>query len=203
MVRSRPKAAPGAPHFLERLFPLLGAIGLVVIAPACQSATPPAPIADELKNLTYRGIMGMDGPVTLSGGRWEGAPYADGGASRPSVFLVRQLLAVGDLDGDGADEAVALLSYSSGGTGEFMSVAVVARRKGLAENVATAALGDRVKVRGARVEHGTLVLDVLRAGPSDAMCCPLDLATLTYRLEGGTLRRIGERVTGRLPEEGR
>ncbi|NNK99209.1 MAG: META domain-containing protein [Xanthomonadales bacterium] len=41
---------------------------------------------EDLKNATYTGIEAQ--PVTLSGGRWEGSPHVEGGASRPTVGLM-------------------------------------------------------------------------------------------------------------------
>ena len=74
-----------------------------------------APTAFELAHATYSGIM--DEPVTLTGGRWEGEPFVEGGASRPTVGLVDHFILTGDLDGDGLDEAVTFLWESSGGSG--------------------------------------------------------------------------------------
>ena len=38
-----------------------------------------------LENATYSGLTVHPDPVTLIDGRWEGAPYVEGGVSRPSV----------------------------------------------------------------------------------------------------------------------
>jgi len=79
--------------------------------------SPPAPLSlTELKNATYRGLEGLD-PITLTHGRWQDDPSAEGVARR-SVQFVRDFVRSGDLDGDGADESVVLLAESSGGSGE-------------------------------------------------------------------------------------
>jgi hypothetical protein len=146
-----------------------------------------APTLPELKNATYSGLEEPKGPVTLKDGRWEGPPYAPGGASHPMVTLGRDLRVVGDLDGDGAAEAVVVLAASFGGSGTSDYLAVVKRTaKGL-ENVATAPLGNRVRIRAAHIENGKLLVGVLRAGPGDAMCCPGELADLEWTLAGGKL----------------
>lgn len=158
-----------------------------------------APSVEETANATYSNISGLDQPVTLDDGRWEGEPYAPGGASRPSVYLVGDIGMTGDLDGDGSEETVVLLGYDGGGSGEFIHVAVVGKRDGETVNLATAPIGDRVQIRAARIDDGRIVLDVVRAGAQDAACCPGDLATLSWEMTGDGLRAVGEPVvTGRL-----
>jgi heat shock protein HslJ len=161
--------------------------------------TTAAPTVPELKNATYSGLEEPKGPVTLKDGRWEGPPSAPGGKSRPTVTLGRDFRVVGDLDGDGADEAVVVLAASSSGSGSFDSLAVVKRTQRGVENVATAPLGDRVQIRSARIEDGKLLVSVVRAGPGDALCCPGELADLRWTLAAGKLAPVGPpRTTGRL-----
>lgn len=169
-------------------------LGALLLLTACQgpgsdaasapapNPPPGAPTLGELENATYEGFDGGAGAVTLVNGEWEGEPWEEGSASRPRVSLLRDLHVVGDLDGDGVEEAVVLLAESSGGTGTFVHLAVVARAgDGLATPVTTL-LGDRVQLRGMRIEDGRLLVDVLRAGPDDAACCPGELATVGFTL---------------------
>ena len=152
--------------------------------PACKTATNihSAPTLKELKNTTYNGFEGHRGTVTLADGRWEGKPYVEGGASRPEVYFVRDFRLIGDVDGDGTDEAVVLLGESSGGTGQNIYLAVVDRKNGKLENVASTLVGDRIKIREARIEEGRIFLDLVQAGPGDAACCPGELATRGWEL---------------------
>lgn len=149
--------------------------------PSRQSDATPPTLA-ELRNATYRGLGVMTEPVQLVDGQWEGKPAAAGGASRPTVHFVRDFRLLGDLDGDGAEEAAVLLGESGGGSGSFSSLAVVGRRSGRLQNLSTAPLGDRVQVRGGRIEGRNIILDVVQAGPNDAACCPGDLVTRTWWL---------------------
>ena len=145
------------------------------------------PSVAEIGNATIEGIY--DDPVLLEDGAYEGEPFVEGGASRPRVKLL-DFYHTGDMDGSGVDETVAFLSENSGGSGTFLYVAVMGRQDGEIENLSTAPVGDRVQVRDARVENGTVVLDVLQAGPDDAGCCPGELATRAWRLDGGELVEI-------------
>jgi heat shock protein HslJ len=158
-----------------------------------------APTLEELRGATYHGLEDLDGPVTLADGDWESEPFAPGATSRPTVSLAPGFRVTGDLDGDGADEAVVILAQSSGGSGTFNSLAVVQRTAAGLENVATTALGDRVDIRSARIEGGQLLVSVVRAGEGDAMCCPGELADLGWILSGSTLEPVaGSGSTGRL-----
>jgi heat shock protein HslJ len=168
-------------------------------APQALSAPLGAPTLEELKNATYAGLQDLAGPVTLKDSRWEGEPFEPGAAARPSVVLAPGFRLTGDLDGDGAEEAVVVLAHSSGGSGTFDHLAVAKRTPEGLRNVATTALGDRVGIRSARVEGGKLLVSVVRAGEKDAMCCPGELADLGWSLAGGKLNPVATAgVTGRL-----
>lgn len=167
-------------------------VGLLSATPAaCQVRAPSrdatradAPTLAELGTATYRGFEIRD-TVTLTDGRWEGAPYQDGGAARPRIALAPDFRVAGDLDGDGREEAVVALMETSGGTGVWVYLAMTGRRTGQVVNLATHRLGDRVQIRDARIEHGVLYVDVLRGGRGDAACCPGELASLEWRLRDG------------------
>ena len=190
---------------------LVTALAVVCNACASPALAPPAvkaaetastralpPTVEELKNATYVGLDERLGPVTLANGRWTGAPPVPGAASRPSVELAGDFRVVGDLDGDGVEETVVLLTYSSGGTGLLSFLAVVTREGGTLRNVATIELGDRVQVRSARVDGGRLLVSAVRAGENDAACCPGDLVEWQWTLREGRMNTPGAVRTGRL-----
>lgn len=68
-------------------------------------------------------------------------------------------------------------------------------------NIATAPLGDRVRVQRARIEDQTIILDVVQHSPDDAMCCPGDTATRTWVLQGDHLDEEAIKMNGRLSQE--
>jgi heat shock protein HslJ len=151
-----------------------------------------APTPDELYNATYHGFEGLDHPVTLVDGRWEGEPYQPGAASRPALYLVEGLRLTGDVDGDGSDEAVAVLAQDSGGSGEFIYLAVVGHRDGTIQSLGTTLIGDRVQIRGADIDGGRIALDVVRHGPDDPACCPGELATMEWQMTEQGLNAVGD-----------
>jgi heat shock protein HslJ len=158
-------------------------------------ASRPAPSWEELAGATYPGFEDQ-GPITLSAGKWEGPPLIEGRASVPALWLSEGLRLTGDLDQDGADEAVVHLTYSSGGTGNFGYLAVLGREGGEVVQKAIGLIGDRVQVRAARIDGRSIVLDVLQAGPDDGMCCPRQLATRTFGIQSGKLVETDIKVTG-------
>lgn len=161
-------------------------------APAANSA----PTLNELANATLLGVS--DRPVTLVDGRWEGEPFVEGGASRPTVGLVEDFLLTGDLTGDGRDEAVVLVWESTGGSGTRTYLAAMGRRGEEVVNLGTSLVGDRVQVKAGFIAAGLTTLDLVRAGPGEAACCPTQKVLVGWRLEDGNLVRVSTEITGSL-----
>ncbi len=149
------------------------------------TATAP-PAMDDVRNAKVAGLF--DEPVTLNDGRWEGEPYVDGGASRPTAGVIENLAVTGDLDGDGTGETVAFVWSATGGSGTRNYIAVFANSGAGIDNPSTVLIGDRVKLREARVEDGRIEVDVVQHGPDDAMCCPSVEATRVWLYDGQQLR---------------
>jgi len=149
----------------------------------------------ELANATYQGIYGE--PVTLTDGTYQGEPFVEGGASRPTVTLIPEPVAYGDLDGDGQDDAVVLLAENSGGSGTFVYLAAMVNQNGQPVNVATTLLGDRVQANSITILNNQMVVDMVQAGPDDPMCCPSQQVIKTYSLQGDQLVEVSsQEVTG-------
>ena len=146
---------------------------------------------DTLKNAAYRGIY--EETVQLTDGRYEGEPFVEGGASRPTVTFIDHY-AFGDLDSDGVEDAAALLAENSGGSGTFIYLAAVLNRNGNPQNRATTLLGDRVQVNFLSIEEGEIVVDMITHGPDDPMCCPTQQVVQTYELRDGELVQTSEEV---------
>lgn len=181
------------------------AAGILLSAPACSGGKSqrnggidPAPTMEELRSATIHDIPGIEGDITLSGGRWEGEPFVEGGASRPSVMLIGDLYLSGDVTGDGAGDAVVFLSTSSGGSGTFLYLAVFQRLASGVTNAATAPIGDRVQIRRVAIQEGLIRVDVVQAGDDDAMCCPGDLVTRSWECTNGVTTELKPIPEGRL-----
>lgn len=187
----------------------LAALGLAVFgmaacgqkdAPAPSAAAPagppPTPTLEQLKGATVSGVF--DQAVTLANGKYDGPPAEPGAASHPTLMLWESAVAFGDMDGAPGNEAVALLSSNSGGSGEFVYIAVFGVRDGQLVNLGTAEVGDRVQLRTLWLEKGKAVMDVVEAGPKDPACCPTQLARKAYAWKDGKLELASNEVVGSL-----
>jgi len=184
--------------------PMFALLAAVAVAGCSQKAPPPpvaappgpppTPTLEQLRSASVSGVF--DQAVTLSGGVYEGEPLEPGAASRPRLLLWEPTVHFGDLDGAEGSEAVAMVSSSSGGSGEFVYLAAFAVRDGQLVNLGTAPVGDRTKLQSLWLERGTIVMDVIEAGPDDAACCPTQVARKTYALEGGALKQVSSEVRG-------
>ena len=146
-------------------------------------AASPVLAEDALRNASYKSIL--EGPVTLSDGRFEGEPFAPGAATRPVVTLVPGLIATGDLVGDASDEAVVALAHNAGGSGVFMYLAIMRDDRGNPDNMATISLGDRARITALAIDEGILVADLVEHGPNDPMCCPTQAVRRQWRFDDG------------------
>ncbi len=163
----------------------------------------PAPLGGrgeiDPSSATFFGVY--DGPVTLTGGSFEGEPFVDGGSARPRLVLAEWLQVPGDLDGDGVEETVVFLEENSGGTGRFVYAAVLSDTPAGVVNTATARVGDRVQIRDATVRGDRLSVRVVQSGPGDAACCPSRLAIRHWRYADGSLVEEEAEIEGTLSLE--
>ena len=163
-------------------------------APAAPAGPPPTPTIDQLRAATVSGVF--EQPVTLAGGRYEGPPYEAGGASRPGLMLWEPSVRFGDVDETAGSEAVALLSATTGGSGEMVYLAAFGVRDGALANLGTVPVGDRTRVQSVWLEQGKVIMDAVEIGPDDAACCPTQVARKTFGMEGGALKQLSSEVRG-------
>jgi uncharacterized lipoprotein YbaY/heat shock protein HslJ len=165
---------------------------LCIPASGDMGAAPEGLSLQDLANATYQGIY--EQPVTLIDGVYEGEPFVEGGASRPTVTFIETPIAYGDINGDGQDDAVVLLAENSGGSGTFVYLAALVNQDGQPVNVATTLLGDRVQVQSLGIENNQVVVEMVQAGPDDPMCCPSQQVVKTYELQGDQLVETSSQV---------
>lgn len=140
---------------------------------------------EALRHATYSGIY--DEPITLADGLVEGEPYAADNPARPTVEYIDGAELSGDLDGDGADDAVVFLLERGGGSGAFTYVAAQLNRAGQPVDAGAVRIEDRIGVKAAAVEDGQVALDIITQGPGDVACCGTHKAHKTYALQDGRL----------------
>lgn len=129
-----------------------------LILTSCQSSSIVSQANVDLESATYTGIY--DQPVTLVQGVYEGRPFVAGGASRPVVTLLAQPRWQVDVDSDGSQETLVLLTESSGGSGTFVYLALMSKTTSGYRNLDTVLLGDRIRVADLSVVGGLLAVQI-------------------------------------------
>jgi hypothetical protein len=181
-----------------------GASGTAGAGPAA-----PAPVDDTIREVDFAGVA-QPGTTCADGLRI--APprriAVDEGESglldlgRLTRLEVDDDVAYGDLDGDGAEEAVVHTICAYGANGAQDTVQVWGIDDG--EPVLVDTLGEpSTRVTGplppalvdAAVEDGELVLSWTHYGDDDPNCCPSGKTALRYELDDRALDQLGRAVT--------
>jgi len=110
----------------------------------------------------------------------------------PENYTTRMLdlVAYGDINLDGMEDAVVFLITQNGGTGHFVEMAAVLNLNGAASNISTLYLGDRIIVESATVQGGGISLALVVQGPNDSLSGPGQKETRNYRFDGAQLVRL-------------
>ncbi|WP_433388103.1 hypothetical protein [Micromonospora sp. KLBMP9576] len=128
----------------------------------------------------YRGYAA---PIRLADGRWSDR---DG-----TTVQLQRPCAVGDLDGDGADDAIGVLMLDGGGTGRFFTLAVWRGVDGEPVYQAQLDLGDRTPVQSISLQAGRAAVVYLTRSPSSPMAELNIRRSAVYQLKGTTLTKLG------------
>ena len=148
-------------------------------APTTVPSTPATDQAVEVRNAQYE-LGTTDSPqvVQLTDGVFEqGAP---GSAEFISVRLT-DFVTAGDLNADGTDEVVALVSENYGGTGVFVFLAVYSNIDGTLTFQTSRIVDDRPQLKDLSIANGEIYLEAVIHGPDEPMCCPTLRTARHYR----------------------
>ena len=170
--------------------PVTPTVSARVTATAVSKAAAAPPLtAALLENATYLSANLPGGKATLKDGGFEQSTGP--GATQKVVSRILGPIATGDLNGDGAADAVLILATNTGGTGTFVELHAVLNDGGKPQDAARADLGDRVFLKSLAIDPaGAIVVRMLTHGPKDPMCCPSEEVTQTYKLDGNALKLV-------------
>ncbi len=154
-----------------------------------------------LRSMAVDGLEVTQDAVRLTAGRWEGPPDVEGGATRPSVQLIEDIIRTGDVTGDGAEDVIAFVAESGGGTGSILYLLLIERDGAGVKNTATVSIGDRAQIRSAEIDSGVVTVELVQHADTDPMCCPGDLVTRSWKWNDGRLEEVERVVEGRLGPE--
>jgi hypothetical protein len=142
----------------------------------------PSLTADMLRNGTYL-LPESKETVTLVDGKFDRAE------SMENILHVelRDPIAFGDLNHDGAEDAAFLISENMGGTGFFVSLVAILNDGGFPVQGPSRFIEDRPQINGLTVMGGRIAADLVIHGFEDPLCCPNFPAVETFRLAGDKL----------------
>lgn len=143
---------------------------------------------EQIRNADYQlGFTDVPRTVQFTNGIFR---EGDAGAADFMEIRVTEYIALGDLDRDGVNEAVALVSENYGGTGVFVFLAMYVNREDRPEFLTSVFIDDRPAVDGIGFENGEIFLQVTTHGADDPLCCPTLRNERHYRLINNQLEMI-------------
>ncbi len=139
---------------------------------------------EQLRNAAYRFTDMPDRPVQLTDGVQPRDVNDPAGADYRIAGFVEggEAAALGDLDGDGADDAAVIITADPDGTGVFYHLFIMLSDGGQPSQAAETFLGDRVALHALAIANGEISIQMDVAGPDDGACCPSQPASRRYRL---------------------
>ena len=159
------------------------------IPPLSPSLTPVPPTvappgvdiaAEKLRNAPYQlGFTDVPQIVQLVNGVYQAGPA--GSAEYVDVRL-SDFVALGDINGDGLNEAAAIISENYGGSGVFVFLALYTNPAGEPVYLTSAFIDDRPSIESLGFENNEIFLNVTTHGANDPFCCPTLRNIRHYRL---------------------
>ncbi|HQY90238.1 META domain-containing protein [Caldilinea sp.] len=178
--------ALAAPNFTPDLA-ALDAMLLSVTPEATRNPLAPSALA----NMEVKSELASDGVALLENGVYTETVAPDS-ASVIEIQLLPSPMAYGTLDDQ--DAVAALLAENGGGSGTFVTLALIVDQDGAPVHVASAPLGDRVQVQSLAIADNQITVEMLTQGPDDPLCCPTQPVTQVYAFQDDTLVLVEETV---------
>jgi heat shock protein HslJ len=148
-------------------------------------------IAQALPNAEYPVEGVSTGKAQLKNGVFEEAA-APGSATKIRVQLGVQQ-ALGDVNGDGTQDAAVTLVVDPGGSGIFTYLALVLNDQGTAKPVASIFLGDRIVVKSLAIQSGSILVVMLTRQADQPMSAdPTFEVARTFQLQGDKLVEVNK-----------
>lgn len=162
----------------------------VIPASSTPESSTPAPeipgiSPEKVRNSEYQlGFPDQPRSVQLTDGQ-----YQEGAAGSTDYVTVRMtdFISLGDLNGDGENEAVAAVAEDYGGSGTFVFLAVYQYVNDKAQFLTSIFLDDRPMINTLTIEDGKIFVDAVIHGHNDPMCCPSLRTSRHYVLNGVNL----------------
>jgi hypothetical protein len=141
---------------------------------------------NDLENAEYSSLSMYKGKVKLSRGLYR-AKAAKGSATETIVALTNHIAFGKSANREGS---AAILVTNIGGSGFFYDLAFMVKEKGKQRNIATTALGDRVKIKSLSIENGNIIVHMVKHNKKHPICCPTRDVTQKYTLKDNKLVQV-------------
>lgn len=139
---------------------------------------------DSLKNMEYRTGFTSTGSAQLVNGEYREPALTD--TTEETIVKIRESVVYGELP-DGQLAAAAVLTTTSGGSGVFYELALVIDMNGEPINIGIVFLGDRIEIQSIKFDKGGILVEMIKQGPDDPMCCPKQRVLQRYQMDGSAL----------------
>jgi len=154
---------------------------------AAPTASTPSLTVEQLKNAQYQlGTSDDHSMVQLVGGKYQRG--TDNTTLDYAQISSTDFAALGDLTGDGINEAAVMVFENYGGTGDFGFLTIYTNVNGLPVFLTSVLIDDRPKINSVAIENGEVYLDAITHGAQDPGCCPGLPTTRRYALVKNQLR---------------
>lgn len=157
------------------IFLCLSVASLAAIAPL-QAQEDSASMRSVLQNATFE--LPNYGQVPLIDGQYRDD---ERGVTATLGTVATEL---GDLNGDGAGDAAAILTLTPDNSEQSLTyLATLAGAEGTPQPLAAAFLGRDLEVQAVEIDSRRVQLELALFGPKDPPCCPSDLVTQSFRFD--------------------
>ncbi|MBN1298556.1 MAG: hypothetical protein JW997_02600 [Actinobacteria bacterium] len=145
-------------------------------------------ILEQLKHLYYQSEHAVYGSVRLAGGSY--SEYNEEGSQAVLTVTLSEFIAAGDLDGNGINDAAAVLIEEPAGEGTLYYLHAIYNGGPYIYSIANTFLGDSVKIKEISIKDGKIFIDMLMHKEDDPACCPTVEVKKTFKLDGYDLKEI-------------
>lgn len=145
-----------------------------------------ASILEALPNVEYLVELASTGKAQLKDGLFE-EEAAPGSATKTKIQLGK-IQAIGDVNGDGLEDAVVTLVVDPGGSGTFTYLALVLNQAGKPKPLAAVLMGDRIIVKSLALQNGNVQVTILTRKSDEPMSTEPTVEVMrVYNLQGDQL----------------
>lgn len=147
----------------------------------------PSLTVDQLKNAPYQlGARDDHAVVQLTDGKFQQG--TDVSAADYASVTLATFTSIGDLTGDGVNEAAVMVFENYGGTGSFGFLTIYKIINSLPVFLTSTMIDDRPMINSLSIENGEVFLDAVIHGFNDPGCCPALPTIRKYALVNNQLR---------------